>query len=91
MSHSSRGSGSRAASSPATAGSLVDADGRRRPARPGIGLSWLIDTSTILAAAETYLLTTRLTSWDLDTYQSWLATTFTQLAASPAQLSPTTS
>jgi AcrR family transcriptional regulator len=58
---------------------------------PGIGLSWLIDTSTILAAAETYLLTTRLTSWDLDTYQSWLATTCTQLAAPPAQLSPTTS
>ena len=40
----------------------------------------LIDTTTILAAAETYLLVTRLTSWDLDTYQGWLATTFTRLA-----------
>jgi hypothetical protein len=26
--------------------------------------------------AETYLLITRLTSWDLDTYQDWLATTW---------------
>src|SRR5580700_9821837 len=48
---------------------------------PGIGLSWLIDTSTILAAAETYLLITRLTGWDLDTYQHWLATTCTRLSA----------
>jgi len=34
-----------------------------------------------LAAAETYLLTTRLTGWDLDTYQHWLATTCTRLSA----------
>jgi hypothetical protein len=30
--------------------------------------------------AETYLLITRLTGWDLDTYQGWLATTFARLA-----------
>ena len=47
---------------------------------PGVDLDWLIDTTTILAAAETYLLITRLTGWDLDTYQGWLATTFTRLA-----------
>ncbi len=45
---------------------------------PRLDLDWLIDTTTILAAAETYLLVTRLTSWDLDTYQGWLATSFTR-------------
>jgi AcrR family transcriptional regulator len=48
---------------------------------PAIDLDWLTDTSTILAAAETYLLTTRLTGWDLDTYQHWLAATCTRLSA----------
>ena len=47
---------------------------------PGVELDWLIDTTTILAAAETYLLITRLTGWDLDRYQGWLATTFARLA-----------
>ena len=47
---------------------------------PHVDLEWLIDTTTILAAAETYLLITRLTSWDLDTYQDWLATTDARLA-----------
>lgn len=45
-----------------------------------VDLEWLIDTTTILAAAETYLLITRLTSWDLDTYEGWLATTSARLA-----------
>ena len=58
---------------------------------PGIDLPWLIDTTTILAAAETYLLITRLTSWDLDTYQNWLATTCTQLAAPAVQPPPSAS
>jgi hypothetical protein len=47
---------------------------------PRVDLDWLIDTTTILAAPETYLLITRLTSWDLDTYQDWLATTCARLA-----------
>lgn len=50
---------------------------------PAIDLDWLTDTASILAAAETYLLTTRLTGWDLDTYQHWLATTCARLAALP--------
>ncbi len=54
-----------------TPGTVVD---------PAIDLEWLIDTMTILAAAETYLLITRLTRWDLDAYQDWLATTWTRLA-----------
>jgi len=47
---------------------------------PAVGLAWLIDTSSVLAAAETYLLVTRLTGWDLDAYQGWLATTLARLA-----------
>jgi hypothetical protein len=54
---------------------------------PAIDLDWLIDTTSILAAAETYLLITRLTGWDLDTYQNWLATTCTRLAT-PAEKQP---
>jgi AcrR family transcriptional regulator len=46
---------------------------------PGIDLGWLIDTTSILAAAETYLLITRMTGWDLDAYQDWLVTTWTRL------------
>ena len=53
---------------------------------PAVDLDWLIDTTSILAAAETYLLITRMTTWDLDTYQDWLAAAFTRLAATP--LSP---
>jgi hypothetical protein len=47
---------------------------------PAIDLNWLTGTASILGAAETYLLITRLTGWDLDTYQNWLATTWTRLA-----------
>jgi hypothetical protein len=47
---------------------------------PRVDLDWLIDTTSILAAAETYLLITRLLGWDLDAYQEWLATTWTRLA-----------
>ena len=50
---------------------------------PTVDLEWLIDTSTILAAAETYLLITRLVGWDLDKYQDWLATAFARLAQLP--------
>ena len=58
---------------------------------PAVDLDWLIDTTSILAAAETYLLITRMTTWDLDTYQDWLDAAFTRLAAPPAQPSPSTS
>ena len=52
---------------------------------PAVDLAWLIDTASILGAAETYLLTTRLTGWDLDAYQDWLAVTFTRLAVAPGR------
>lgn len=47
---------------------------------PAVDLTWLIDTATILAAAETYLLAVRVTSWDLDAYQNWLAVTLTRIS-----------
>ena len=47
---------------------------------PRLDLDWLIGTTTILAAAETYLLITLRTSWNLDAYQDWLATTCARLA-----------
>jgi len=47
---------------------------------PAIDLGWLIDTASILAAAETYLLITRMNGWDLDRYQDWLTVTLTRLA-----------
>lgn len=48
---------------------------------PGADLDWLIETTSVLAAAETYLLITRVPGWDLDTYQAWLTTTMTRLLA----------
>jgi AcrR family transcriptional regulator len=50
---------------------------------PGIDLTWLIDTTTVLVAAETYLLVTRMLGWDLDTYEAWVAATLTRLLADP--------
>ena len=52
---------------------------------PAADLTWLIDTTSILAAAETYLLITRTTGWDLDAYERWLARTFSQLTATPTR------
>ncbi len=47
---------------------------------PAIDLGWLIDTASILGAAETYLLITRVNGWDLDHYQDWLTVTLTRLS-----------
>ena len=47
-------------------------------------MTWLADTTSILSAAETYLLITRTTGWDLDAYERWLIRTLSQLIASPA-------
>jgi AcrR family transcriptional regulator len=55
---------------------------------PGVDLAWVIDTSSILAAAETYLLITRMAGWDLDAYQNWLVITGTRLAAAPPSGAP---
>ncbi len=50
---------------------------------PAVDLDWLIDTSSILSSAETYLLITRMTGWDLDAYQDWLTVTSARLSAPP--------
>lgn len=52
---------------------------------PGADRTWLTDTTSILSAAETYLLITRTTGWDLDAYERWLIRTLSQLIASPAR------
>jgi AcrR family transcriptional regulator len=48
----------------------------------GADLAWLIDTASVISAAETYLLVTRMHGWDLDAYQEWLGLTLTRLVAS---------
>ncbi len=52
---------------------------------PAVDLAWLIDTSSILNSAETYLLITRMTGWDLDAYQDWLTVTSARLSAPHSQ------
>lgn len=49
---------------------------------PGVDVDWLVDTTTVLAGADTYVLTTRMYDWGLDEYQSWLRTTLLRLARS---------
>jgi len=51
---------------------------------PSTDLAWLTETATLVAHAETYLLTGKTTGWDSDTYREWLATTWYRLAASSA-------
>jgi AcrR family transcriptional regulator len=48
---------------------------------PAADLDWLTETSNVIVAAETYMLITRMTGWDLDAYERWLTTTLTRLAA----------
>ncbi len=50
---------------------------------PAVDLAWLTDTASIVGAAETYLLITRMTGWDLDAYQDWLVAVWTRLSATP--------
>jgi AcrR family transcriptional regulator len=55
---------------------------------PGTDLTWLIDTASVMAAAKTYLLVTRMLGWDLDAYQDWLAVTWSRLLTGPGDASP---
>lgn len=43
-------------------------------------LDWAIDSASVLTAAETYLLATRMMGWSLDVYEAWLSQTMTRLA-----------
>jgi AcrR family transcriptional regulator len=53
------------------------AEDRLLPA--GTDLAWLIDTASVISAAETYLLVTRMFGWGLDAYQEWLRLTLSRL------------
>jgi AcrR family transcriptional regulator len=55
---------------------------------PAVDLTWLTETASLLAAAETYLLITRTVGWDLDAYQDWLTTTWIRLSIPPGHASP---
>lgn len=48
---------------------------------PSCDLDWIIDTSSVIFAAETYLLTTRMFGWHLDDYETWLRHTLSRLTA----------
>lgn len=51
----------------------------------GVDLEWVIDTSSLLGAAETYVLMTRLLRWDPDTYQAWFYRTCLHFATTPSR------
>ncbi|HEX3592727.1 MAG TPA: helix-turn-helix domain-containing protein [Pseudonocardiaceae bacterium] len=46
------------------------------------------DTASVLCAAETYLLVTRMLGWDLDTYETWLRDSLTALTAATSTSRP---
>lgn len=48
---------------------------------PACDVAWLADTSTLLVAADTYLLMTRTLGWDPDEYEAWMRTTWQRLIA----------
>ncbi len=52
---------------------------------PSVDLEWLTETATLVAHAETYLLVSTTTGWDIDTYRAWLTTTWQRLAASSTE------
>jgi AcrR family transcriptional regulator len=45
----------------------------------GADIQWLVDTSTLLGSADTYVQMTRLVGWDPDTYEIWRRRTWTRL------------
>lgn len=47
---------------------------------PGADLRWLIDTSTVLTAAESRLLISRSLGWGDEAYRAWVVTTLTRIA-----------
>lgn len=50
----------------------------------GADLGWLVDTTGLLGSAETYLQVGYLYDWSFDTYEEWIVTTWTRLAAASA-------
>lgn len=54
---------------------------------PGTDVDWLVETSTMLAAAETRLLITRTLGWNRTEFRDWVLVTWPRLVAG-ATLSP---
>jgi AcrR family transcriptional regulator len=50
----------------------------------GCDVEWLIETATLLAHADTYLLLRRTTEWNVDGYRKWLELTWTRLVVGGA-------
>ncbi|WP_051712987.1 TetR/AcrR family transcriptional regulator [Spirillospora albida] len=48
---------------------------------PDADLDWLIDTTTVLVHAETYLLARKMIGWDPAAYEEWLTITLTRMCA----------
>ena len=48
---------------------------------PQADVDWLVETSTVLAAAETRLLITRTLRWDRDAFRDWIMVTWPRLIA----------
>ncbi len=46
-----------------------------------VDVDWLVDTSTVLSAAETRLLITRTLGWDRDAFRDWILVTWPRLIA----------
>jgi AcrR family transcriptional regulator len=51
----------------------------------GCDLDWLVETATLLAHADTYLLLVTTTGWDVDAYEAWLESSWRRLVASSTQ------
>jgi hypothetical protein len=50
---------------------------------PDCDLEWVIGTTSLLAAAETYMLMTRTLRWESDAYERWLYRTRMHFAITP--------
>ena len=59
----------------------IDEDGMLPASRD---LEWLIETATLLAHVDTFLLLRKTTQWDISSYQAWLERTWTRLVAGSA-------
>lgn len=55
--------------------------------RADVDLEWLTETASLLAQAETYLLVTATSGWDVATFESWLVTSWRRLVVASASAS----
>ena len=53
---------------------------------PATDLTWLIDTTTVLGSAETFLLARNLYRWSIPAYERWLFASYRRLARLPTDI-----